>query len=62
MCIRDRDRAIRLWNADDGTLLATLPGHLDTPYKLEFLPDGQTLVSTAYDLSLIHISEPTRPY
>ena len=43
------DRAIRLWNADDGTLLATLPGHLDTPYKLEFLPDGQTLVSTAYD-------------
>ena len=36
---------IKLWNANDGKLLATLSDHQGTPGGLAFSPDGKTLAS-----------------
>ncbi len=40
---------VRLWAADDGTLLRTLEGHPVGVTSLLFSPDGQFLVSGSYD-------------
>jgi len=37
------DNTVRLWLADDGTLLRTLVGHTDSVWSVPFSPDGQTL-------------------
>ena len=52
MCIRDRD-----WGPFSLTTSSTGGGSVDVP-EADFL----AITGTAYDLSLIHISEPTRPY
>jgi WD40 repeat protein len=44
------DKAIRLWNATTGTLIAQLAGHFDSPpNSLAFSPNGKELVSTGAD-------------
>lgn len=39
------DRTVRLWDAANGQLLQTLPGHSDYITDLAFTPDGSTLAS-----------------
>ena len=48
----DRDGAIRLWNADSGTLRHTLEGPF--VYSLAFSPDGRTLASASWP-NTIHL-------
>jgi WD40 repeat protein/serine/threonine protein kinase len=43
------ENLIRLWDAADGKLLHTLPGHTNSPNDLSFSPDGTRLASAAMD-------------
>jgi len=43
------DNSVRLWAADSGDLLRTLPGHTHGVEHLTFSPDGQMIVSGSYD-------------
>lgn len=45
------DGTADLWRAEDGALLATLPGHTDRVAALEFSPDGRWLVTASWDRS-----------
>ena len=40
---------------------AIVVDHIDNHFALSYL-DGKEVLNKTYDLSLIHISEPTRPY
>ncbi|MBE9069533.1 NACHT domain-containing protein [Leptolyngbya cf. ectocarpi LEGE 11479] len=46
------DRTIRLWSTVTGQLLAALTGHTDQITRIEFCPDGRSLVSCSNDLTL----------
>ena len=50
------------WNPKDIMNITGLPGYLFTPDKLEAYKDANYLKGGLVYLSLIHISEPTRPY
>lgn len=43
------DNTARVWNADDGRLLATLRGHRDKLTNGEFSPDGLRIVTASFD-------------
>lgn len=43
------DNTVKLWNAKDGILLATLTGHNDNVLSVSFSPDGKILASTGRD-------------
>jgi len=43
------DRAVRLWDADAGTLLETLTGHTMTVTAVAFLEDGKRVASSSLD-------------
>jgi mono/diheme cytochrome c family protein len=43
------DRAIRIWEVDSGTLLATIEDHADWIFDLAFSPDGKRLASASRD-------------
>ena len=47
---------------DSNILLAPMAGISDLPYRMIMKRFGAGLVFTEMILSLIHISEPTRPY
>jgi WD40 repeat protein len=44
-----RDRTVKLWDAANGKLVATLWGHLDHIRSVAFAPDGKALATAAYD-------------
>ncbi|MFN0084585.1 MAG: AAA-like domain-containing protein [Blastocatellia bacterium] len=46
------DRQIRLWDASDGRLLATLAGHTQQIWEVAFSPDGSMLASASWDRSI----------
>ena len=46
---RERDRSVRLWDVETGTLLKTLKGHRYTVESVSFSPDGKTIVSGGRD-------------
>ena len=65
----------RVWDAATGQEVHQLTGHAASVLSAAFSPDGRLIVTAGYDgtawvwdaatgapLSLIHISEPTRPY
>ena len=57
---REYARLVRLWNHPDR---ASQPPGMDAySVVLEIKIDGRRIVGGVYELSLIHISEPTRPY
>ncbi|MEM7244580.1 MAG: protein kinase [Acidobacteriota bacterium] len=43
------DETIRIWDVDDGTLLAVLEGHVGEVFALAFSPDGTRLASGGRD-------------
>lgn len=43
------DKAVKLWDASNGQLIATLTGHEGGVYDLRFSPDGQTLATLSDD-------------
>jgi WD40 repeat protein len=43
------DDAVRVWDARDGRLVATLKGHTDTVLDIDFSPDGRTLLTAGDD-------------
>lgn len=43
------DKTVRLWNVNDGRVLATLQGHQDQVFRIAFSPDGQSLASCSGD-------------
>ncbi len=43
------DHTARVWNAEDGRLLATLQGHTDNIEDASFSPDGKYIVTASYD-------------
>ncbi|NJN67904.1 MAG: WD40 repeat domain-containing protein, partial [Chloroflexaceae bacterium] len=43
------DGTVRLWNAQDGALLATLEGHTDGVLSVAFSADGTRLASGSDD-------------
>lgn len=47
----DRNRAgvIRVWDAQSGTEVSTLHGHLEGVRALDFAPDGKTIASGSFD-------------
>ena len=55
----DRDYRLRVWDARDGHLLHTLPGHGGGIKALAVSPDGRTLASVADDLQVKLWSLPT---
>ena len=55
----DRDYRLRVWDARDGQLLHTLPGHGGGIRALAVSPDGRTLASVADDLQVKLWSLPT---
>jgi eukaryotic-like serine/threonine-protein kinase len=46
------DRTVRLWDAETGKLVATLPGHSDFVTAIALSPDGARLASSSYDRTL----------
>ncbi len=46
------DSALRIWDADNGMLLRTIPGP-GTPWSVAFSPDGQTLLAGFGDASAV---------
>jgi WD40 repeat protein len=55
----DRDYRLRVWDARDGQLLHTLPGHGGGIRALTVSPDGRTLASVSDDLQVKLWSLPT---
>ncbi len=55
----DRDYRLRVWDARDGQLLHTLPGHGGGIRALAVSPDGRTLASASDDLQVKLWSLPT---
>ncbi len=43
------DKTVKLWDASNGQLIATLTGHEGGVYDLRFSPDGQTLATLSDD-------------
>ena len=43
------DKTVKLWNADDGSLVRTLEGHADRVNSVAFSPDGKLLASGSND-------------
>ena len=43
------DRAVRLWNARTGRLVATFTGHTEAVTAVVFSPDGATLATASFD-------------
>ena len=58
------DHQVRLWDATNGNLVATLEGHDDWVRSVKFTRDGRYLASVAADGKLIvwDISRRTRPH
>ena len=56
------DGTARVWDANRGTERCALAGPSLSISAVAWSPDGTRLLTAAEDLSLIHISEPTRPY
>jgi hypothetical protein len=46
------DKALRLWDLDNGKQLATLEGHTDSVRAVAFAPDGKRAISASQDGSL----------
>jgi len=40
---------VKLWNVEDGTEIATLKGHTDYVWSVNFSPDGKALASASQD-------------
>ncbi|HOW52817.1 MAG TPA: protein kinase [bacterium] len=49
LAIAGQDKHIRLFNASDFTIIASLEGHEDGVYSIAFSPDGKFLVSGSWD-------------
>ena len=45
----DNDKAIRIWNADDGALLNTLEGYIYWINSIAYSPDGKTIAGGGWD-------------
>jgi len=43
------DKTVKLWDASNGRLIATLPGHEGGVYDLRFSPDGQIVATLSDD-------------
>src|SRR5262249_44631303 len=43
------DRAVRLWDLENGQPRTTLRGHTDTVFSVLFSPDGKTLATGSWD-------------
>ena len=48
----DDQNDVKLWNAATGELLNTLSGHKSIVNSLSFNPDGKTLVSGSWDITI----------
>ena len=48
----DLDATVRVWDAETGEHIITLRGHENTVDSVEFLPDGQQLLSASWDGSI----------
>ena len=46
------DNTVTLWRRTDGTVIATLKGHIDTIYDIAFSPDSSVLASASSDYSV----------
>ena len=46
------DSAIKLWNVENGALLYTLSGHLDSVHMIAFAPGGKTIASASADATI----------
>ncbi len=43
------DKTVRLWNVQDGSVIATLRRHQDQVFRIAFSPDGKSLASCSGD-------------
>ena len=50
--IANRDKAVKIWDANNGKELHTLKGHTGSVRSVSYSPDGQRIASGSYDTRL----------